>query len=74
MDARDIQLKETAGCQECGQPATRQITTDPDIRGIPICNESVCEHRARVRLMMVMFADDETEAEGFMNGDMEGFN
>ena len=72
MDARSEQLTGTAACHECGEVATRRMTVDIDIRGLPICDSSVCEHKARVRLMMIVFAGSEDEAERFANMDMEG--
>ena len=67
----DTQIKNhtsKALCYECQEnESTRQITIDIDIKGIPICDSNECEHKARVRLMMVLLSADDNETDQFMN-------
>lgn len=42
-------------CYMCGNPATRRVTSDLDIEGIPLCNGNTCKMLLDVELMT---ADD----------------
>lgn len=39
-------------CYMCGSPATRRVTPDLDIDGIPLCDTNECKMLLDVELMM----------------------
>ena len=39
-------------CHVCGKPATKRVTNDIDIAGIPLCDDERCKHRLFAELWM----------------------
>lgn len=56
-------------CAQCGKPATKRLTVDLDIQGIPLCDSEECELRVRAALWEAMEEGRKLAREGMVPND-----